>query len=92
MPHSPPDGEVTVEVLPDGRVNVADHGPGVPINEKERIYERFGRGRSVETTGVGLGLAIVKKTMQAHRGTVAARDYSGEGAIFTLIFAQASGL
>jgi signal transduction histidine kinase len=90
--HSPPDEEVTVEVLPDRRVNIADYGPGVPIDQQERIFERFGRGRGVETTGVGLGLAIVKKIMEAHRGTVAVRNNSGRGAIFTLTFAQASGL
>jgi two-component system, OmpR family, sensor histidine kinase TctE len=90
--HSPLGEEVTVEILPDGRVNVADHGPGVPIDQRERIFERFGRGRGVETTGVGLGLAIVKKIMEAHRGTVAVRSNLGQGAIFTLTFAQTSGL
>jgi signal transduction histidine kinase len=83
--------EVTVEVLADGRVNVADHGPGVPVDQRERIFERFWRGRSVDTSGVGLGLAIVKKIMEAHRGTAAVRNDSDQGAIFTLTFAQSSG-
>jgi two-component system, OmpR family, sensor histidine kinase TctE len=89
--HSPPGEEVTVEVLTDGRVNIADHGPGVPIDQQERIFERFWRGRSIETAGVGLGLSIVRKIMEAHRGTVTVRNDSGQGAIFTLTFAQASG-
>jgi signal transduction histidine kinase len=88
--YSPVGEEVTVEVLADGRVNVADHGPGVPIDQRERIFERFWRGRSVDTTGVGLGLAIVKKIMEAHRGTAAVRNNSDQGAIFTLTFAQSS--
>jgi two-component system, OmpR family, sensor histidine kinase TctE len=88
--HSPPGEEVTVAVCADARVNVADHGPGVPIDQQERIFERFWKGRSIETAGVGLGLAIVKKIMEAHRGTAAVRNNSGRGSIFTLTFAQAS--
>jgi signal transduction histidine kinase len=88
--HSPLGEEVTVEVLADGRVNVADSGPGVPIDIQERIFERFWRGRSVDTTGVGLGLAIVKKIMEAHRGSAVVRNNADRGAIFTLIFLQPS--
>ena len=86
--HSPLGEEVTVEVLADGRVNVADSGPGVPIDIQERIFERFWRGRSVDTAGVGLGLAIVKKIMEAHRGSAVVRNNADRGAIFTLTFAQ----
>jgi len=78
-----------LKVIADGRVNVADHGPGVPIDQQERIFERFWRGRDVETTGVGLGLAIVKKIMEAHRGAVEVRNNSGLGSIFTLTFPPA---
>jgi signal transduction histidine kinase len=88
--HSPLGEEVMVEVIADGRVNVADHGPGVPIDQQERIFERFWRGRDVETTGVGLGLAIVKKIMEAHRGAVEVRNNSGLGSIFTLTFPPAA--
>ena len=88
--HSPVGEEVTVEVLADGRVSVADRGPGVPIDQQERIFERFWRGRSIETTGVGLGLAIVKKIMEAHRGTAGVRNNPDQGAIFTLTFARPS--
>jgi two-component system, OmpR family, sensor histidine kinase TctE len=84
--HSPPGEAVTVEVLTDGRVNVADHGPRVPIDQREQIFERFWRGRNVQTAGVGLGLAIVKKIMQAHRGIVTLRNNSHRGAVFTLTF------
>src|SRR5215813_9946126 len=72
--HSPLGEEVTVEVLADGRVNVGDSGPGVPIDIQERIFERFWRGTSVDTAGVGLGLAIVKKIMEAHRGSAVVRN------------------
>ena len=89
--HSPVGEEVTVEVLTDGRVNVADHGPGVPVDQRERVFERFWSGGSADTAGVGLGLAIVKKIMAAHRGTAAVRNNSDQGAVFTLAFAQSSG-
>jgi two-component system, OmpR family, sensor histidine kinase TctE len=88
--YSPRGEEVTVGVLPDGRVSVSDCGPGVPIDRRERIFDRFWRGRDVATDGVGLGLAIVKTIMEAHRGTVEVRNNSGHGAIFTLTFAQSS--
>src|SRR5882724_4852172 len=88
--YSPRSEEVTVEVLPDGRISVSDYGPGVPTDQRERIFDRFWRGRDVETDGVGLGLAIVKTIMEAHRGTVEVRNNSGQGAIFTLTFAQSS--
>src|SRR6516225_1981688 len=89
--HSPVGEEVTVEVLADGRVNVADHGPGVPVDQRERVFDRFWSGGSADTAGVGLGLAIVKKIMAAHRGTAAVRNNSDQGAVFTLAFAQSSG-
>src|SRR6516225_8598842 len=89
--HSPVGEEVTVEVLTDGRVNVADHGPGVPVDQRERVFDRFWSGGSADTAGVGLGLAIVKKIMAAHRGTAAVRNNSDQGAVFTLAFAQSSG-
>jgi two-component system, OmpR family, sensor histidine kinase TctE len=86
--HSPRGEEVMVEVLPAGGVSVADQGPGIPIDQRERIFERFWRGRDVETAGVGLGLAIVKRIMEAHQGTVEVRDDLDQGAIFTLKFPQ----
>src|SRR6516165_4105527 len=88
--HSPLGEEVTVEVVADGRVNLADSGPGVPIDIQERIFERFWRGRDIDTAGVGLGLAIVKKIMEAHRGSAVVRNNPDGGAIFTLTFALSS--
>src|SRR6516165_8904621 len=88
--HSPLGEEVTIEVLADGLVNVVDRGPGVPVDLRDRIFERFWRGRDIDTAGVGLGLAIVKKIMEAHRGTAEVRNNSNQGAIFTLTFALSS--
>lgn len=64
---------------------VRDSGIGVAEEDRQRIFERFGRaetGRTVE--GSGLGLAIVAAIAHAHGGTVALRSRPGEGATFTL--------
>lgn len=68
--------EVAVGVHPDdGQVvlTVDDDGPGVPEEDRERIFERFARvddGRSRNDGGAGLGLALVRRVVSAHNGTV----------------------
>lgn len=88
--HAPPGTEIVVSVDPAGSVNVVDRGPGVPAEERERIFERFWRGRTKAGSGAGLGLAIVHEIMKAHRGTVLVTDAPGGGASFTLVFRQLS--
>jgi signal transduction histidine kinase len=83
--HSPPRGEVTVTVHLNG-VSVADQGGGVPLQDRERIFDRFWRGKGPKTEGAGLGLAIVRETMKAHGGHVAVADSSRGGSLFTLVF------
>jgi len=93
--HSPSPGEVTVTVHEDRQVSVADRGGGVPLQDRERIFDRFWRGKGPTTEGAGLGLAIVAEIMKAHGGNVAVADNPGGGALFTLAFppgkAQATG-
>jgi len=84
--HSPAGGEVTVGVHRDGSVSVADHGDGVAPEHRERIFERFWRGKG-GTQGAGLGLAIVREIVKAHRGTITVENNRGGGAVFTLGFA-----
>ena len=62
-------------------VRVIDHGPGVPAEERERIFERFVRGAStnaakdgVPIRGSGIGLALVKHIAESHGGTVERRQ------------------
>lgn len=58
--------EVTVAA---GRVTVRDHGPGVPPEDRERVFDRFARGRDAEqVSGSGLGLAIVRAVATEHGG------------------------
>lgn len=70
------DGSVRVEVA-DGRVTVADDGPGVPAAERERAFERFVRldeARARPGGGSGLGLAIARELAREHGGDVVLAD------------------
>ena len=64
---------------------VADDGPGIPAEARERVFERFYRvdkARSREAGGTGLGLAIVKHIIQSHGGKVWVESEPGQGAQF----------
>ncbi len=68
-------------------LRVTDHGPGVPAELRERIFEPFYRapGASERDGGVGLGLALVKSIAQRHGGTVRCEAAaSGQGACFVV--------
>jgi len=67
------------------RLEIADDGPGIGPEHRERVFERFYRidkGRSRETGGTGLGLAIVKHLTLAMGGTVGIEPREPRGAIF----------
>lgn len=69
------------------RLWVADHGPGIPPEERAKIFDRFYRLGSElrrETPGVGIGLSIVKHVVQAHRGQVWVEDEAGGGCRFVV--------
>lgn len=89
--HSPAGGEVTVSVYPDARVTVADRGSGIPPQDRERIFERFWRGKGERVEGAGLGLSIVSEIMRTHGGRVTVADNPGGGAVFTLEFSSKQG-
>ena len=70
------------------RLEVDDAGPGVPVEERERIFERFARvsdrDRRIEDTGSGLGLALVAQHVRLHSGRVWVTDRPGGGARFVV--------
>jgi signal transduction histidine kinase len=66
-------------------IRVTDHGPGIPPEEREYIFDPFFRGQrplNDQIHGTGLGLNLVKRIIEAHGGTVAVRDNSGPGVEF----------
>jgi two-component system phosphate regulon sensor histidine kinase PhoR len=82
-------GRVTLEArtLPDERVEVCarDNGPGIPLESRDRVFERFyrvDRARARETGGTGLGLSIVKHIVNAHGGEVWVQSEPGSGCSF----------
>lgn len=84
--HSPP-GEEVVVVVASGEhetsVAVSDRGPGVPLEDQERIFDPGVRLDS-EHAGSGLGLTIARAIAEAHGGTLIVVSEPGHGATFTL--------
>lgn len=79
-------GDVQVEVRtasPRVYLSVSDDGPGIPVGERERIFDGFVRLESSPATGTGLGLAIARAIAHQHHGEIACVD-SASGAKFTL--------
>ncbi len=75
----------------DGVVTVSDAGPGIPADEKERVFDRFYRSTTTrDTPGSGLGLAIVKQIVEDHGGTVFVDDSPLGGASVGFRFSAAS--
>ncbi|MET1115236.1 MAG: ATP-binding protein [Comamonas sp.] len=91
-------GEITLELACiDARraeIRVSDHGPGVPTEQRERIFEKFYRlpGASERSGGVGLGLALVRSIAERHGGSVhcEGRADGAPGACFVLSLPLAS--
>jgi two-component system OmpR family sensor kinase len=89
LAHTPSGTPVTVSARGnDGFacLEVADRGPGVPAELRDRVFERFSRGGgdTGPPTGSGLGLAIVRAVAEAHGGYVTLDDAEGGGARFVL--------
>jgi signal transduction histidine kinase len=72
---------------PTVEVTVEDHGPGIPPDEREQVFEPFYRGRDARARrirGSGLGLSLVRGIVESHGGNVRIGDSSAGGAAFTV--------
>jgi two-component system sensor histidine kinase MprB len=77
---SPPDTSIEI-VVSDGTVVVRDKGPGIPVADRERVFDRFYRTDVTRSMpGSGLGLAIVAQIVERHGGSVWAREAPAGGA------------
>ncbi len=89
--YTPPGGAIALRIhAANGYVTiqVEDDGPGIPENERTKIFDRFyrvGTGRSSATGGAGLGLAIARWNVEIHGGTISAHSETGAGSTFQLI-------
>jgi signal transduction histidine kinase len=87
--HTPAGTPITVSVRREGDnavLEVSDRGPGVPVDLRERVFERFARGGgdAAPSGGSGIGLAIVRAVTTSHGGTVRLTDAEGGGARFVV--------
>jgi two-component system, OmpR family, sensor histidine kinase BaeS len=86
---TPAGGTVSLVVAEDShgaRLEVGDTGPGVPPEERDRVFERFFRGSiGQKAGGSGIGLAVVKDLVEAHGGEVRLETAPGGGARFVVL-------
>jgi two-component system nitrogen regulation sensor histidine kinase NtrY len=76
-------GELEIIAAPDNgggvRIEIRDHGPGVPAGMAERVFDPY---FTAKPGGTGLGLALVKQTIEMHGGTIILSETPGGGATF----------
>jgi len=78
LKYTPPGGTIAVRVTAEGtmaRLTVADDGPGIPADERDRVFDRFYRLEASRTTeGNGLGLSLARAVVRLHGGTIMLGD------------------
>ncbi len=73
----------TKQVKDQIMIEVRDHGPGVPAEHREKIFDRYDRGNAdLSVAGLGLGLYITKHIVEAHKGTILVDPNYQDGASF----------
>ena len=89
---SPADGRITIGVRDVGErieIELCDDGPGIPEDEREKIFDMFytvRQGDRSNLQGTGLGLAICRGMVAAHGGSVTAHDGSnGRGTCMRIV-------
>jgi PAS domain S-box-containing protein len=86
--YTPSGGHIRIEATPHDSVvllSVSDTGPGIPPEQRERIFERFAQSAEGGDFGAaGLGLAIVRDIVQAHGGRIFLESEVGRGSRFTI--------
>lgn len=67
-------------------ISVMDRGPGIPPDQRERVFQLFQRGVGQEIPGNGAGLAIARQVAERHGGRVFVQEREGGGCTFTITF------
>ena len=92
LKYSPKEGAVTLTLTKEGAhtlLAVKDNGPGIPDEEKRKIFGKFyrsGQETTRQTKGTGLGLYLCRKIAADHKASIKVADNSPTGSIFTVIF------
>jgi signal transduction histidine kinase len=72
---------------PAVEIRVVDHGPGIPLDEQEHLFDPFFRGRRAiqdQVHGTGLGLNLVKRIVEAHGGEIVVKSEPMHGTEFVI--------
>lgn len=85
LAHTPNGGNVILRVLAPGVLEVEDDGPGIPADQRDKVFERFYRHNS-QAGGAGLGLAIVGEICRAHQATISLHDGPSGGLLVRVEF------
>ena len=90
---TPEGGTVTVSAETEGdawvRLAVADTGPGIPEEHRDRVFEHFHQVNPGDRRGVGLGLSIARSIVEAHGGGIHIESEEGEGTTFSFTLPSA---
>ncbi|QEC41147.1 sensor histidine kinase [Pseudobacter ginsenosidimutans] len=90
--YSPKTAAIECRLFTKGKtlvLQVADEGPGIPDNEKNKVFEKFyriGNENTRTAKGTGLGLFLCRKIAEDHRATIRVTDNTPTGCIFTVSF------
>lgn len=85
--YTPESTEITIRAVSEGNncvISIADNGPGLPQEDMSKVFEKFYRASNGRTGGTGLGLTIARGFIEAHHGTISARNRPEGGAEFTV--------
>ncbi len=94
---TPTGKQILIAARPEGsdrvRLHVADHGPGIPEEYREKIFERFTQvpGRNGRRRGSGLGLTFCRLAVEAHGGRIWVEPNGDDGSIFAFTLPRESG-
>jgi len=91
--HTPPNTALTIEGAVcglDARLTVSDAGPGIPLQERQRIFDKYERLQPTLPGGAGLGLAIARAAVEAQAGRLWVEDSPPGGARFVIVLPGAA--
>ena len=91
---TPPDGKLETGAVDEGdwvHLWVKDNGPGIPVAERDRIFDKFTRLRGgTKASGLGIGLAFCRLAVQGHGGKIWVESEPGSGSAFHFTFPVAT--